>query len=47
MFGAYLVSLVLLFVFIGFVLVPAIWIWSMVDAYGGAKQWNARHGILS
>ena len=47
MFAAYLVSLVLLFVFIGFVLVPAIWIWSMVDAYSGAKQWNARHGILS
>lgn len=44
---AYLVSLVLLFVLIGFVLVPAIWIWSMVDAYSGAKQWNARHGILS
>ena len=47
MFVAYLVSLVLLFVLIGFVLVPAIWIWSMVDAYGGAKQWNAQHGILS
>jgi TM2 domain-containing membrane protein YozV len=47
MFAAYLVSLVLLFAFIGFFLVPAIWIWSMVDAYGGAKQWNARHGILS
>ena len=47
MFVAYLISLVLLFVFIGFVLVPAIWIWSMVDAYSGAKQWNASHGILS
>ena len=47
MFVAYLVSIALLFVFIGFLLVPAIWIWSMVDAYSGAKQWNARHGILS
>ena len=47
MFVAYLVSLALLFVFVGFLLVPAIWIWSMVDAYSGAKQWNARHGILS
>ena len=47
MFVAYLVSIVLLFAIIGFVLVPAIWIWSMVDAYSGAKQWNARHGILS
>ncbi len=47
MFVAYLVSIALLFVFIGFLLVPAIWIWSMVDAYSGAKQWNARHGILA
>ena len=47
MFVAYLVSIALLFAIIGFVLVPAIWIWSMVDAYSGATQWNARHGILS
>jgi TM2 domain-containing membrane protein YozV len=47
MFVAYLISVVLLFVVIGVLLVPAIWIWSMVDAYSGAQQWNARHGILS
>ena len=47
MFAAYLISLALLFVLIGFVLAPAIWIWSMVDGYTGARQWNARHGILS
>jgi TM2 domain-containing membrane protein YozV len=47
MFVAYLVSLAMIFVFIGVVLAPAIWIWSMADAYSGAKQWNARHGILS
>ena len=47
MFFAYVVSLLLLFAFIGFVLAPAVWIWSMVDAYSGAQQWNARHGILS
>jgi len=47
MFLAYLFSIALIFVFIGVVLVPAIWIWSMVDAYSGAKEWNARHGILS
>lgn len=47
MFVAYLVSIALVLAIIGFVLVPAIWIWSMVDAYSGAQQWNARHGILS
>ncbi|HMM96296.1 hypothetical protein [Phycicoccus sp.] len=43
----YLVSFVLLFVFIGFITLPAVWIWSMVDAYSSAQAWNARHGILS
>ena len=36
-----------LFVLVGFLLLPAVWIWSMVDAYQTAKQWNLRHGILS
>ncbi len=44
---AYLVSFVLLFVFIGFITMPVVWIWSMVDAYSSAQAWNARHGILS
>lgn len=47
MFVAYVISLVLILAFIGLFLAPAVWIWSMVDAYGGAQQWNARHGILS
>lgn len=47
MFLAYVVSLVLILAFVGLFLAPAVWIWSMVDAYGGARQWNARHGILS
>jgi TM2 domain-containing membrane protein YozV len=47
MFALYLFSFVLMFVLIGFLTAPAVWIWSMVDAYSGAQQWNARHGILS
>lgn len=44
---AYLVALVSVFMLIGFVLVPALWVWAMVDAYGSAKSWNLAHGILS
>lgn len=44
---AFAVSWVLIFALIGFLLLPALWIWSMVDAYTGAQRWNARHGILS
>lgn len=47
MFLAYVVSLVLILAVVGVFLAPAVWIWSMVDAYGGARQWNARYGILS
>ena len=43
----YLVSIVLIFVLVGIVLVPAFWIWGLVDAYQGAQRWNARHGIVS
>ena len=43
----YLVSLVLIIVLIGIVLVPAFWVWGLVDAYQGAQRWNARHGIVS
>ncbi|MBM6404612.1 hypothetical protein JQN72_10205 [Phycicoccus sp. CSK15P-2] len=44
---AYLVSITLVFLFIGLLTAPVLWIWSMVDAYSGAQAWNARHGILS
>jgi TM2 domain-containing membrane protein YozV len=46
-FLGYLVSIVLMFVVIGFFTAFAVWVWAMADAYGGAQQWNARHGILS
>ena len=44
---SYIASALLLLVIVGFVLVSIVWIWSMVDAYSGARGWNARYGILS
>lgn len=32
---------------IGFILLPAMYIWSIVEAYTKAKRWNAAHGIIS
>ena len=45
LFIAYLVSIVLMFVVIGFFTAFAIWVWAMADAYGGAQRWNARHRV--
>lgn len=39
-FGAQIVSAILMFVLIGFVTTPALWIWSMVDAYRRAEEIN-------
>lgn len=36
-----------LMILIGIVLLPAIYIWSIVDAYTKAKRWNQAHGIIS
>ena len=43
----YIVSWFLTIILIGFVGLVGFWIWGMVDAYQGAKSWNARHGIIS
>ncbi|MFC8502488.1 hypothetical protein ACFUC1_09015 [Pedococcus sp. NPDC057267] len=43
----YIVSWFLTVILIGFVGLVGFWVWGMVDAYQGAKSWNARHGILS
>jgi TM2 domain-containing membrane protein YozV len=43
----YVISFFLIIVLIGIVGVIGFWIWGMVDAYQGARQWNARHGIIS
>ncbi len=41
---AYVVSAVLMWVFIGFITTPILWIWSMVDAYKTAERINAQSG---
>ena len=43
----YVISMMLTLVLIGFVGVFGFWVWGMVDAYSGAKRWNAAHGIIS
>ncbi len=43
----YVISLLLMFVLIGFFTAPIFWIWGMVDGYQGAQRWNAQHGIVS
>ncbi|WP_427888811.1 hypothetical protein ACQHIV_36110 [Kribbella sp. GL6] len=32
---------------IGFLLLPAVYIWSAVEAYNAAQRWNTQHGVLS
>lgn len=46
-FAGYFVSWLMAFILIGIPFLFGFWIWGMVDAYGGAKKWNARHGIIS
>lgn len=41
-FGAQVVSAFLMFLLIGFITTPALWIWSMVDAYKSAEKINQR-----
>ena len=43
----YFVSCLLVIIFIGILGVVGFWVWGMVDAYQGARLWNARHGIVS
>jgi TM2 domain-containing membrane protein YozV len=45
--AAYIVAVALIFVFVGFVAAPAIWIWGMVAANNDAREWNRAHGIMS
>lgn len=46
-FCAYVLAWLSLIVLVGFVLIPAVWVWGMVDAYVGAQSWNRAHGIIS
>jgi TM2 domain-containing membrane protein YozV len=43
----YIVSVFLVIVLIGLLGMLGFWIWGMVDAYNGAREWNLRHGIVS
>ncbi len=43
----WLVSFPLMFVFVGFLTVIVAFVWGLLDAYQGARRWNARHGIIS
>lgn len=45
--AGYIVSWILTFVIIGIFGLIGFWVWGMVDAYQGAKKWNAAHGIIS
>ena len=47
MFLVSVFGIALMFVVIGFVLVPVIWIWGVVDAYTGAQRWNLQRGTVS
>jgi len=40
MMGFYLLSWLLMFVLIGFITTPVMWIWGMVDAYRSAERMN-------
>jgi TM2 domain-containing membrane protein YozV len=41
MFAAYSVSIILMYVLIGFITTPILWIWGMYDAYKTAERINA------
>jgi|HubBroStandDraft_4_1064222.scaffolds.fasta_scaffold113559_2 TM2 domain-containing membrane protein YozV len=45
--ACYIVSVVLVLVLVGFIAVPAVWIWGMVAANNDAHKWNRAHGIMS
>ncbi|WP_353951267.1 DUF2510 domain-containing protein [Knoellia sp. S7-12] len=47
MFVGYVFSFLLMFVLVGFLTAPAIWIWGMIDAYQSAQRWNLQRGIVS
>lgn len=47
MFLGYAFSFILMFVLVGFLTAPAIWIWGMIDAYQSAQRWNLQRGIVS
>jgi TM2 domain-containing membrane protein YozV len=45
--AAYILSCVLCFIIIGFILAPGVWVYGMVAANNDAHAWNRAHGIMS
>jgi TM2 domain-containing membrane protein YozV len=45
--AGYFVAWIFSFFLIGLPFLFGFWIWGMVDAYLGAKNWNAAYGIIS
>lgn len=45
--AAYLVGCALCLLLIGFVIVPVIWIWAVIDGALSADRWNRKHGVIS
>ncbi|HEX6054439.1 MAG TPA: DUF2510 domain-containing protein [Intrasporangium sp.] len=43
----YFVSCLLVIILVGILGVVGFWVWGLVDAYQGARLWNARHGLVS
>jgi TM2 domain-containing membrane protein YozV len=43
--AGYAVSILLIFVLIGFITTPVLWIWGMVDAYRTAENLNREAGL--
>lgn len=43
----YLAGWLLTLVLLGFIVMPAFWIWGLVAAYTDAVSWNREHGIVS
>lgn len=46
-FAGWALSWFLTVILIGFFGLLGFWIWGLVDAYQGARRWNAAHGIIS
>lgn len=46
MFAAYSISLLLMYILIGFITTPILWIWGMYDAYKTAERINGLNSSL-
>ncbi len=44
---SYVLGWVLTLVLVGFVIVPAAWVFGLVHAYQSAQRWNREHGFTS